>query len=93
MEASTSSSQSRVAEIGKKPDISKMPRTVVEFHNIWRNIEISQRLGFLKDLGQSNIGKIFNVEIPPELLGDIIHTLLTFGPSLQEHVTVVQTLG
>jgi len=90
--ASTSSSQSRVPEIGKKPDISKMPRTVVEFHNIWRNVEISQRLGFLRDLGQSNIGKIFHVEIPPELLGDIIHTLLTFGPSLQEHVTVVQTL-
>merc|ERR1711874_899985 len=89
----TSSSHGRVLpEMSKKPETAKLPRTVVEFHNIWRNTEISQRLTFLRDLGQSNIAKIFNVEIPPELLGDIIHTFLTFGPSLQDLVTVVHTL-
>lgn len=77
-------------------DVSKLrgglPRNVVEFHNIWRNLEISERLSFIREVGQSNIARIFHVEIPPELLGDVIHTFLAFGPSIQDLVTVVQTL-
>jgi len=68
------------------------PRNVDEFHNIWRNLEISERLSFIREVGQANIARIFNVEIPPELLGDVIHTFLAFGPSIQDLVSVVQTL-
>jgi len=70
-----------------------VPRNIDEFQHRWRNIEISERLGFLQDLGQPAIAKIFSTEIPPELLADFLYTFLTFGPSLPDMVVVVQTLN
>jgi len=70
-----------------------VPRNIDEFQHRWRNIEICERLGFIQDLGQPAIAKIFSTEIPPELLADFLYTFLTFGPSLPDMVVVVQTLN
>jgi len=69
-----------------------IPRNIDEFQHKWRNIEICERLGFVQDLGQPAIAKIFSTEIPPELLADFLYTFLTFGPSLTDMVVVVHTL-
>ena len=69
-----------------------VPRNIDEFQQKWRSVEICDRLGFVQDLGQSAISKIFSTEIPPELLADFLYTFLTFGPSLTDLVVVVQTL-
>jgi len=69
-----------------------VPRNIDEFQHRWRNVEICDRIGFVQDLGQSAISKIFSTEIPPELLADFLYTFLTFGPSLTDLVVVVQTL-
>jgi len=71
---------------------TQIPRNIDEFHQKWRSIEICDRIGFVQDVGQVAIAKIFSTEIPPELLADFLYTFLTFGPSLTDLVVVVQTL-
>lgn len=77
---------------GTTPTGLVVPRNIDEFQHRWRNIEICDRIGFVQDLGQAAVSKIFSTEIPPELLADFLYTFLTFGPSLTDLVVVVQTL-
>ena len=71
---------------------TQVPRNIDEFQLKWRSIEICDRIGFVQEVGQSAITKIFSTEIPPELLADFLYTFLTLGPSLTDLVVVVQTL-
>ena len=66
------------------------PKNVAEFYTSWRSKEPSDRISFIKDIGQSKLKEIFATEVPSELLVDIVETFHNFKDS--EIIVVVQTL-
>ena len=60
---------------------------------MWRSLEIDERITFLSDLGKENIRRILSSEIPPELVGDMLHTFLAFRQQPNDIAIVVQTLS
>jgi len=70
--------------------VSSDPRNLDEFYDIWKNIEICDRIKFLQELGLEKSKKIFVCEVPSELLAEFLYTFLTFGPSSGEMVLVVR---
>ena len=66
------------------------PKNVAEFYTSWRSKEPSDRISFIKDIGQSKLKEIFATEVPSELVVDIVETFHHFKAS--EIIVVVQTL-
>ena len=53
---------------------------------------MSERIKFLQNIGSPSLKNMFSVEVPSEFIVDIIYTFMSFGPSLSDMVTVVNTL-
>ena len=68
-------------------------RNIDEFLSVWRSLEIDERITFLSELGEENIRRILSSEIPPELVGDMLHTFLAFRQQPSDIAIVVQTLS
>ena len=68
------------------------PKTFDEFHDSWRRTEMSERIKFLQNIGSPSLKNILSVEVPPELIVDFLYTFMSFGPSLSDLVTVVNSL-
>jgi len=68
-------------------------KNIDEFHSIWRDLEIEERINFVSELGEEIIARIFQSEIPPELLGEMLHTFLAFRPCIRDIAAVIKTLG
>ena len=66
------------------------PKNVAEFYTSWRSKEPSDRISFIKDIGQSKLKEIFATEVPSELVVEIVETFHHFKAS--EIIMVVQTL-
>jgi len=81
------------AESSKPGRIPSTARNIDEFLAVWRSLEIDERITFLSDLGKENIRRILSSEIPPELVGDMLHTFLAFRQQPNDIAIVVQTLS
>ena len=68
------------------------PQTFDEFYESWRRTELPERIKFLQNIGSPSLQKIFSIEVPSELIVDFIYTFISFGPSVSDLVTVVNTL-
>jgi len=68
-------------------------KNIDEFYSLWRCLEIEERIDFMAELGHQNIARLFQSEIPPELLGEMLHTFLAFRPNPTDISAVVRTLG
>ena len=53
---------------------------------------MSERIKFLQTVGSPSLKKIFSIEVPSELIVDFIYTFMSFGASVSDLVTVVNTL-
>ena len=72
--------------------ISSDPKNVDEFYDLWRNIQMCERIKFLHQLGNAKLERIFVTEVPSELIVDFLYTFLTFDSSSSDIVVVVRTL-
>ena len=72
--------------------VTSDPRNLDEFYDIWKNIEICDRIKFMQDLGLEKSKKIFTCEVPSELIAEFLYTFLTFGSSCGEMVLVVRSV-
>ena len=68
------------------------PTTFDEFYESWRRTEMSERIRYLQNIGSTSLKKILSKEVPSELIVDFIYTFMSFGSSLSDLVTVVDTL-
>ena len=68
-------------------------KNIDEFYSLWRYLEIEERIDFISELGEDNVGRIFQTEIPPELLGEMLHSFLAFRPTTQDIAAIVKTLS
>ena len=68
------------------------PTTFDEFYESWRRTEMSERIRYLQNIGSTSLKKILSKEVPSELIVDFIYTFMSFGSSLSDLVTVVNTL-
>ena len=75
--------------VGKQAGI----KNIDEFYSLWRCLEIEERIDLVSEVGEDNIARIFSMETPPELLGDMLHTFLAFRSTTNDISTVVKTLG
>ena len=76
-----------------KPASKNCVKNIDEFYSLWRCLEIEERIDFVSEVGEENIGRIFQSEIPPELLGDMLHTFLAFRQTTRDISAVVKTLS
>jgi hypothetical protein len=49
-----------------------------EFVAAWGVLEVGERMDYVNALDQQDMARIFHTEIPPQLLGDMLHTFLAF---------------
>ena len=58
-------------------------RTMEEFLAAWRSLEeVEERIDYVSSMEQQDMASIFHTEIPPQLLGDMLHTFLAFRQSV-----------
>ena len=77
----------------EKPLVTSSVKNIDEFYSLWRYLEIEERIDFITELGEENVGRIFQTEIPPELLGEMLHSFLAFRPTTQDIASIVKTLS
>ena len=53
-------------------------RTMDEFLVAWGSLEVGERIDYVGGLDQETMSRLFHTEIPPQLLGDMLHTFLAF---------------
>ena len=54
-------------------------RSMEEFLVAWSSREVGERIDYVRQLEQEEaVSRIFSTEIPPQLLGDMLHTFLAF---------------
>ena len=68
-------------------------KNIDEFCSSWRGMEIEERIDFVSEVGEGTLNRIFHMEIPPELIGEMLHTFLAFRPNTKDIAAVVKTLG
>ena len=68
-------------------------RNIEEFHAIWRDLEIEERMDLVLRLDDDVIAQVFERELPPDLLGELLHTFLAFRQSHQDIAAIVRILG
>lgn len=81
------------SDLCRAPGRRSYVKNIDEFHSIWRDLEIEERINFVSELGEEVIARIFQSEIPPELLGEMLHTFLAFRPCNQDIAAIIKTLG
>ena len=68
------------------------PNNFDDFYDSWRRTEMSERIKFLQTVGSPSLKNILSIEVPSELIVDFIYTFMSFGSSVSDLVTVVNTL-
>ncbi|KAJ9595548.1 hypothetical protein L9F63_013257 [Diploptera punctata] len=63
-----------------------MPRTGADFTKHWKKLDETSRLDYLKYVGLKNIEKLFISDIPVEVFGDLLTTLL--GVSSEDRLNI-----
>jgi len=49
-----------------------------DFVLAWSSMEVGERIDCVAQMNQETLSRIFQTEIPPQLLGDMLHTFLAF---------------
>ena len=57
---------------------SSDPKNVDEFYDIWRNIQMCERIKFLRQFGDEKLKRIFVTEVPSELIVDFLKIFLKY---------------
>eukprot|EP00088_Acartia_fossae_P002243 TRINITY_DN10891_c0_g2_i1.p1 TRINITY_DN10891_c0_g2~~TRINITY_DN10891_c0_g2_i1.p1 ORF type:complete len:283 (+),score=67.43 TRINITY_DN10891_c0_g2_i1:34-882(+) len=79
---------------GRSSFATKGPiRNIDDFLAAWRDLEIDERIAFLSNLSEEKLNQILSCEIPPELIGDMLHTFLAFRQNPNDIAVVVNTLN